>query len=89
MSKRAKEYLKKHAWEKFPARELWIKRNNRFWAFDIRGDNIYSTEGVYINGNLSYVTDVINSTYIENEVESLISFFINEGYTCFAMELRE
>jgi hypothetical protein len=89
MSKRAKEYLKKHAWEKFPARELWIKPSNRFWAFDVRGDNIYSTEGVYRNGNISYVTDVITSTDIENEVESLILFMRKEGYACFAMELRE
>ena len=92
---KAKQAIQKLAWKKFPARELWIKNDNTFIAYDFEKtqDNstkLYITDGNYNDNEVRYTTNY--TIYVENNNDNYISrlcdSFIEAGYECFATELR-
>lgn len=86
MSVKAKKYIQSIAWEKFPARELWYRNDNFFWAFDIQDEKIISTEGQYENGDVTFQTFIYNYNN-EDDIQSLVDQKLEEGFSCFAIEL--
>jgi hypothetical protein len=93
---KAKQAIQKLAWKKFPARELWIKNDNTFIAYDfekIIDDRfkIYITDGNYNNETVNYSTNYtihVENNDRENYIDRLCESFIEAGYECFATELR-
>lgn len=89
MSQEAKDFIQAASLERFPAQELWIHPDNRFWAFDINDDKITFTEGFYENGCISFNNTTLNIA-INNEdaIDPYIEQIRNEGFECFAIQLR-
>lgn len=83
-------YIQSQAWTKFPARELWIKDDKQFWAYDYNIDDntVTFTSGEYDIGNFVYNTTVIKfygniDMYIDSRCDSKDK----AGYKCFASQL--
>ena len=93
MSKKAMEYIKNKAWESFPAQELWINKNNEFWAFDIDDSDlkISYTKGIYKDDDIVFITDSKSFKDIDDlnkDLDSSINQRLSEKYKCFSIELR-
>jgi len=88
MSKQAKKYIQQAAWDRFPANELWIRPDDRFWAFDIESNVVTCTDGLYKDNDIIFQKSIHRSENPEQLVETLIEKKRSEGYVCFAIQLR-
>lgn len=86
MSKEAKRNIQKAAWNLFPAQELWIDKENNFWAYEKKENEIVITTGKYTN-KIEYSTYSEKTDNVDDLLESLTENKTNEGYECFAIEL--
>lgn len=89
MSKEAKSYIQAAAWNRFPAQELWICPDNKFWAFDIDDTKITFTDGIYKDGDIIFHHTLYPLENDQSYLESLIKKKTSEGFECFAIQLRE
>lgn len=87
MSETAKKTIQKAAWRLFPAQELWIDKENNFWAYETKDKEVITTSGKYTDNKINYST----STQTTDDVDELVEFLTTEkteqGYECFAIEL--
>lgn len=88
MSMKAKNYLKRNAWNFFPSQELWINDQDHFWSFEKDNNNLILTQGEFLNDSINYQTHTRQTQDPDSELNEMINEKINTGYECFAIELR-
>jgi hypothetical protein len=88
MSEEAKKYIQSVAWNRFPAQELWIRQDNSFWAFDIEDDHVVFTEGIYRDGDILFHSTSQPAEDGEALVDSFVEQKRQEGFECFAIQMR-
>jgi oligoribonuclease NrnB/cAMP/cGMP phosphodiesterase (DHH superfamily) len=86
----AKKYILKNAKNKFPAEELWLNEKLEFFAFENYQTELILTEGNYNINNCTL--EFTSKTYHLPDTEYMLNNYLNqkldEGYECFASELR-
>lgn len=87
MSEEAKKIIQSSAWKLFPAQELWINKENNFWAFEKKENELLITHGTYKDNKIDYSISTQTTDDVDNLVDFLTTEKSQEGYECFAIEL--
>ena len=84
------ELLKECAWEKFPAQELWVKKE-KFWAFENKedSDKVYLTSGYIQDEEIKFDTIFITVSNKNRFITQMCESKRKEGYECIAIQMRE
>jgi len=88
MSEKAKKKIQELAWDRFPAQELWIDKNDHFWGFDKKEDgSVHIVDGIYQDGEVITDITICRTEFPDSFVEKCIKAKEEQGYTCFASQL--
>ena len=81
------KYIENNSHRYFPARELWMKDNGSFWAYEECENCLYTTNGYYENNRILFRTTVQCGENVERELVRILDEKIQDGYQCFAVRI--